>query len=121
MIGEWYNNEIGKKLNEEYPHDFSLCDIDGLARFSYWNKRVIIYESKHKNETMRYSQKESLRILDNAIDWSKFDDMSGLYILRVIDLEDHIEWWKLNGEKVRITTFKELYDIFSGKDVKAKQ
>ena len=119
MKDEWYNNAISKKLHEEYPKDFSICDVDGLVRFSYWRTRLIVYESKWENEKkMGDPQKKSLITLDDAIDWSKFDSMSGCFVLQIVDLENEIRWFNMDRQKVRTTTFKGLYEIFSGKDVK---
>jgi len=86
MKNEWYNNEIGKRLHEEYAHDFSVCDIDGVCRCFYkikgeWHTRLIIYESKYDGEHISDTQLGSLFDLDNAIDWSRFDNYSGTYII----------------------------------------
>lgn len=119
MTNEWYNNRIGKKLHEEYPHDFSICDIDGLVRLSYWSTRLIVYESKNDNEkNMGYPQRTSLKLLESVIDWSRLDQMSGVFVLRIVDIDNEIVWTDLDGHEVRRTTFDELYNIFSAKDVK---
>lgn len=120
MTGEWYNNRIGKKLYEDYPHDFSICDIDGLVRFSYWSDRMIIYESKNERESISRSQLTSLRKLDSAIDWSRFDDLSGAYIIKIVDIDTDLRWYNLQGHLIFRTTFDELYNIFSGKDVRGE-
>lgn len=124
MIGEWYNNRIGKKLYEEFPRDFSVCDIDGLVRFEYYKNnshhtRLIIYESKNEEEkAMKPSQYKSLKLIADAIDWSNFDEFSGLFVLKIRDIERSIYWYTMDRKFVRETTFQELYNIFSGKDVK---
>lgn len=121
MENEWYNNRISKKLNIEYPRDFSICDIDGVVRFGYYkdrvqNNRFIIYESKNEIEkSMGKSQLTSLKMLSDAIDWTKFDEYSGVFVFKIIDLENEILWYDLQGNKIRTVTFKELYNIFSGK------
>jgi hypothetical protein len=121
MENEWYNNRISKKLNIEYPRDFSICDIDGAVRFGYYkdrvhNNRFIIYESKNELEKpMGKSQLTSLKMLSDAIDWTKFDEYSGVFVFKIIDLENEILWYDLQGNKIRTVTFKELYNIFSGK------
>jgi|TARA_Y100000296_G_scaffold83792_1_gene115581 hypothetical protein len=122
MIGTWHNNRISEKLNKEYKHDFSICDIDGCVRCHYktaageFMTRFIIFESKNENEKeMRSAQHKSLQYLNNAIDWSYFDRFSGLYIIKIIDLDNRLEWYDINKKLIRITTFDELYKIFSGK------
>jgi hypothetical protein len=119
MINSWHNNRISKKLNEEYNKTFSLCDIDGMIRTHYYDKgclktRFIIYESKNEMEKkMGGSQLKSLSLLESSIDWSKFDCFSGLYILKILDIDKKIEWYKLNGKLIRTSNFIELYKIFS--------
>ena len=121
MINTWHNNRISEKLNLEYPKDFSICDIDGLVKCFYTenNKikvRFIIYESKNIHEkAMGKAQLTSLKILNDSIDWSKFDEFSGVYVLKIIDIDNKIIWYSLDGEIKRETTFSELYNIFSGK------
>jgi len=117
MKDTWHNNRISLKLNTEYKKDFSICDIDGLVRCNYGNKtRFIIYESKNENEKkMGDSQLLSLRTLNNGIDWTKFDEYSGVFVLKIIDLENKIIWYNLQGDEIRSTSFKELYKIFSCK------
>jgi hypothetical protein len=121
MINTWHNNRISKKLNEDFPKDFSICDIDGVVRTEYningeWKKRFIIYESKNEYEKiMGESQRKSLKLLNDSIDWSKFDEYSGLYVLKIIDLENEILWYDINQNLIRKTNFTELYNIFSCK------
>lgn len=121
MIDTWHNNRISEKLNTNFPKDFSICDIDGAVRCEYnldgiWKKRFIIYESKNENEKkMGDSQKKTLKLINDSIDWSKFDSYSGLYILKILNIEDKILWFNINQELVRTTNFKELYNIFSCK------
>jgi len=117
MKDTWHNNRISKKINEDYPKDFSLCDIDGIVRCHYEDKtRFIIYESKNENEKpMGKAQLLSLKTLEENINWSNFDKFSGVYVLKIIDLENMIIWYNLKGEIVYRTTFEELYKIFSCK------
>lgn len=123
IIGEksWHNNRISKKLNEDYPRSFSICDIDGLVRCNYkengaWITRFIIYESKNDNEKpMNDAQKKSLELLDFSINWKQFDKYSGLYVLKIIDINQKIIWYNIKGENKYETTFDELYNIFSCK------
>jgi hypothetical protein len=121
MINSWHNNRISKKLNEEYDKTFSLCDVDGMIRTHYYDKgclktRFIIYESKNDMEKkMGSSQLKSLSLLESSIDWNKFDSFSGLFILKILDLDNKIEWYKLNGKLIRTTNFNQLYEIFAGK------
>lgn len=121
MVHEWYNNRIGKELNQNYPKDFSLCDVDGIVRCHYSINedlftRLIIYESKNNQEKkMGKSQLMSLRKLQEAINWSMFDSMSGVYVLQIIDIDENIRWYSLDGVLIRKTTMSELYKIFSCK------
>ena len=124
MTGEWYNNRIGKKLYEEFPRDFSVCDVDGLVRFEYYKNnshytRLIIYESKNEDERpMKSAQYKSLKMIDEAINWHMFDYLSGLFVLKIRDIDKSIFWYTMDRELVRETTFQELYNIFSGKDIR---
>ena len=113
----WHNNIINKKLNTDCKKDFSICDLDGVVRCHYASKtRLIIYESKFANEkAMGNSQRLTLSILANNIDWTKFDNYSGLYVLKIYDIENDIRWYDINYKHIRTTNFKELYEIFSCK------
>lgn len=121
MINTWHNNRISEKLNKEFARDFSICDIDGLVRCNYkkdevLHQRFIIYESKNEKEkTIGDSQLKSLRYLENSIDWSRFDNYSGMYVIKIIDLEKELRWFNLKGEFLFETDFKKLYEIFSAK------
>ena len=99
---EWYNNDIGKRFNKDYPRTFSLCDMDGITRCGYKDStsnkhedRLIIYESKHigekakTNEFVQVTKKteisqpqfDTLCLLKSIIDWSKLDNKSGVYAI----------------------------------------
>ena len=125
MIGTWYNNRISEKLNKEYAKDFSLCDIDGCIRCHYKTEdglikiRFIIYESKNENEKeMGDAQHKTLKMLEQSIKWENFDKYSGLFIIKIIDTSNKLEWYDLNKKMVRTTTFNQLYSIFSCKEYK---
>jgi|TARA_R100001132_G_C3241178_1_gene71862 uncharacterized protein (DUF2344 family) len=118
MINTWHNNRISEKLNKEFPKDFSICDIDGAIRKHYMennklNTRFIIYESKNKYENLSSAQLKTLKLINDSINWKNFDNYSGLFIIKIIDLEDKLEWYNLQNELIRSTTFEELYNIFS--------
>ena len=115
MKGTWHNNRISEKLNKEYKKDFSLCDIDGAVRCNYSKHiRFIIYESKNIYEkNMGESQLTTLKVLNDSIDWDNFDEYSGVYVMKIIDLDNEIIWYNLEGVEIRRTTFEELYNIFS--------
>lgn len=78
------NNPLNKKINEELPHDFSICDLDGVIR---WNKpygtikRLSIYEYKHYNEHLSNTQLDTLKEIDRRMDWRGLDDMSGVWLV----------------------------------------
>ena len=117
MIKTWHNNIISKKLNQEYNKDFSICDLDGIVRCHYLDKtRLIIYESKNEYEKpMNKSQLLTLQTLEKSINWSNFDNYSGLFVLKIMDINNKIIWYNLKGTEIRTTNFEELYKIFSCK------
>lgn len=121
MINTWHNNRISEKLNKEFARDFSICDIDGVVRCHYrlngkTKTRLIIYESKNdKEKKMGKSQLMSLKQIEQSIDWRNFDRYSGLYVIKIIDIENDLRWYNLRGELKLQTTFHKLYEIFSGK------
>lgn len=87
MKNDWHNNLISKMLDEKYPHDFSICDIDGVCRVFYkinneWKTRLIIYESKMINEPISQTQMQTLYQINKNINWSSFDKQSGLYVIK---------------------------------------
>ena len=82
----WQNNKLNKRINEELPHDFSLCDLDGVVHCFYEGGiRLIIYESKNKGERISETQLRLLNIMNNAVDWSVFDYHSGIFFIRALD------------------------------------
>lgn len=122
MIGTWHNNRISEKLNKEYPRDFSICDIDGLVRTHYSScgkqkTRLILYESKNQSEKiMGDSQRQSLEMIDKSIDWSAFDECSGVYVIKIIDIENSLDVFRVSTrEHICNVSFEELYQIFSAK------
>lgn len=122
MIGTWHNNRISEKLHKEYDRNFSICDIDGAVRCHYnidgqIKTRFIIYESKNEYEKdINPPQLKTLQKMNEAIDWNMFDEYSGIYILKIIDIDDKILWISLYNQIIRETSFKELADIFSCAD-----
>lgn len=126
----WQNNIISKRLNEDFPHDFSICDIDGVCRCGYKDKngkqkiRLIIYECKYENEKESKTQMDTLNFLKEFIDWSKFDSKSGVCLLRVMDENaDNLKIYsfKRNGIKyekkfLRDLTIKDFYNLISVKN-----
>ncbi len=120
MKHTWHNNRISQKLEEEFPRDFSICDIDGTVRYEYeeGNKlkcRLIIYESKNQFEKISKSQIKTLKKINNNIKWSSFDETSGIYIIKIIDIDNCLEWYDLDNKLIATTTFKELHGIFTNK------
>jgi hypothetical protein len=121
MTGTWQNNRISEKLYNEYPRDFSICDIDGAVRCHYSDNgtqtRFILYESKNEGEKpMGKSQYLTLKFLRDSIDWHRFDRYSGLFVLKIIDLDNDIIWYNLEGDIIRRTNFDNLYRIFSHRE-----
>lgn len=121
MKGTWHNNRISEKLNKEYKKDFTICDIDGAVRCAYiknnvWHNRFIIYESKNEYEKdIGDAQLKTLKLINDNFNWTKFDEYSGVFIIKIIDLENKLQWFNLQGILIRTTTFDELYNIFSVK------
>ena len=82
------NNRFNKKIETEMPHKFSLCDVDGLVR---WNNtegtptRIIFFEWKEANETLTDTQKETLIEIGKGFNWNKYDEHSGIYVIRAIE------------------------------------
>jgi len=134
--GYWCNNPISKKLNLRYKHDFSICDIDGVCRCFYkvddWITRMVIYESKYKDEIASQTQLQSLYYLNEAIKWEMFDKQSGLFLIRIMELDSNNEpeileinkifevgWKKYSYEKYNETSiinFEQFYNWISAKD-----
>jgi len=135
--GDWCNNSISKKLHFKYKHDFSICDIDGVCRCFYkindnWITRMVIYESKHKDELASQTQLQSLYFLNKAIRWEIFDKQSGLFFIRIMELDSNNEpdileinkiietgWNKWSIEKIKencIINFEQFYNWISAKD-----
>ena len=132
MKNSWHNNKISKRLDEEYPHDFSICDIDGICRCFYkqnntWKTRFIIYESKEKNEEASQTQLQSLYELQTNIKWENFDEYSGVYLLKHDEAVEKIDMYKIKMikgygnriygyDKFHETTMTGFYNIISVKD-----
>jgi hypothetical protein len=120
MIGTWHNNIISKKLNEEYPRDFSIHDIDGVCRCNYTDDegeskiRLIIYESKYEKEKIGKEQLQTLRLINESMNWDEFDDKSGVFIIRVPD--DNVGYMKIYSiynELLYEYTMDEFHDFIS--------
>ena len=113
MKDEWYNNEISKKLYNDFPHDFSICDIDGVCRKFYkdnneWKTRLVIYESKHINERSSQTQLGTLFTLDKNINWNSFDELSGVFLILHNNELDELMIHKIIDTSY---TLKPKYDI----------
>ena len=87
----WHNNIFNKRIWEEMPREFSLEDIDGVIRFHYKDNngfirtRLIIYEIKKKDEKIELPQLKTLFLLKHNINWIKFDERSGVFIIQALD------------------------------------
>jgi hypothetical protein len=116
----WQNNLLNRRIHEELPKDFSLCDLDACVHCFYpGGVRFIIYECKRKNERLSPSQLRALKLLKNSIDWIKFDNHSGVFIIRELTenfntlvVED------LDGHELINTDLNYLHYWFSCKDKK---
>lgn len=114
----WQNNILNKRINEELPKDFSICDLDGCTRCFYnGGVRLIIYECKRIRESLSDTQLTTLRMLRDSIDWNYFDKESGVYIIR--ELTNNFDTFiveDLNGLEVFTGDLKILHYWFSCKD-----
>ena len=86
----WHNNIFNKRIWEEFPREFSLEDIDGVIRFHYLidgnlKTRFILYEIKKVNEKIELPQLKTLFLLKKSINWEKFDEKSGIFIIKALD------------------------------------
>ncbi len=125
------NNNLNTRLNKEYSHDFSICDIDGVSRCFYkkdnkWINRLVFFEAKRSYEKWSKTQISTLKIINKAIDWSKFDDKSGMFVLKDTgDNEteyDKMGIYKIDNsdecEFIKIITIDAFYKWISCKDIK---
>lgn len=124
----WQNNNFNKRVFEEFPREFSLEDVDGVITFYYEGKvRLIIYEIKSVNErNPGMPQLLMLNLLRQSIDWRKFDDKSGVFIIRGLDENfNKTDINKLIGkennqfifEDIGVVDFNYYQDWFYGKPV----
>jgi len=128
---EWQNNEINRLININYPHDFSLCDIDGVVRTFYrenniWKTRLIIFESKREHEKISDTQLTTLYELKLSINWNRFDKSSGVFLFilyddRIIDVNILENISNTVKPDIRLSCIKKvdinyIYNWFSAKD-----
>lgn len=130
MKDTWHNNKISKRLNEEYPHDFSICDIDGVCRHNNKQdpddkKRLIMYESKVGDEPASPTQLETLYDIKKSIKWENYDDKSGVCLIRhdydakyltIYKIEKRVDPMFYCTEEVTTSTLDEFYKLISRKD-----
>ena len=133
MKNEWYNNEISKKLYNDYPHDFSICDIDGICRKFYkennmWKTRLVIYESKFLNENASQTQMGTLFSLNENINWKAFDKYSGVFLIlhneeltelmihKIINISQNFKP-KYDKKYIKTIDFDSFYEWISVKDI----
>lgn len=119
---KWRNNIISARMNDEFPRSFSICDVDGAVHVFYSGnkKRIIIYESKFKNEELTDSQTRMLYMLEEYFDFSKCDRYSGVYIFVGENANfDEISIYKIESKQQifkAIISIKQLYGLFSNND-----
>jgi len=117
----WQNNLLNKILYEEFPHDFTLEDIDGITHCFIFvlNKiKIVIYDTKNTSEKiggqqlrMLYILKMILHLLIKVYKVKEFDEKSAVYIIRFPELK--------KGEYLHKQDKLRLYDIV--KDQKGKE
>ena len=87
----WQNNPFNERIYKELPRKFSIEDGDGIIRFEYiengsWRTRLIIYEFKRYDEKeIEEPQLKTLSALQRGIDWQKFDNRSGVFIIKAVE------------------------------------
>lgn len=126
----WHNNDFNKRVWEElknpdnsYP--MSLEDIDGVIRFHYdYKTRLIVYKVKSFNEgEMKSAQLKTLRLIEEAIDWQKFDDRSGVFLIKGLydNTWNKIEISKLIGNNFQMqktdVDFSYYHNWFYNKEI----
>jgi len=129
LKGDWHNNKISKRLDEEFPHNFSICDIDGAVRVFYkedgsYKTRLVIYESKHKNESPSQTQLQTLYILAQNIQWENFDKYSGVFLIfhdegaKTLSVNKIIEtgYKKYGWEEIKKIKMDSFYNWVSAQD-----
>jgi len=99
----WQNNLFNKRINEEFPKKFSLCDLDGIITFFYEDKvRLIIYETKRNYEDCSKTQLTTLNLLRESIDWNKFDEWSGVFLIKGMNDNFNIsEIYKIEDKRLK--------------------
>jgi hypothetical protein len=124
---DWQDNILNKILND-FNHDFSICNIDGAARwepfkFKDRKKRFIIYEVKWEKEKLGPEQRKTLCELIKCIKWEMYDSESGVYTIKLLEKPvnkcSDIKICKLNQngkeEFVCNTWVNRFYKVVSGK------
>jgi hypothetical protein len=124
------NNRLNERINKELPHDFSICDLDGIVYCFYkikdntdYQKRLIIYEAKNKDEAISKTQLNTMKMLWHAIKWETFDRLSGMFIFRAVDDDfNELEISTLfdQDKKTRVH-FEDLHKWFSAKNEKEQK
>jgi hypothetical protein len=115
---KWCNNPFNARINKEFPKKFSLCDLDGVIRFQYkGGTRLIIYEVKRSLEYLKEQQEITLWLLKESIDWSKYDNQSGVFVIRALDDNfDKCDIYSFSNEgklrKIATYEFKEFRKWF---------
>lgn len=126
---DFENNIISKIMYEEFPHDFSICDIDSAVRCFYkengnYRTRLILFECKYKDEEITKTQLDTLYQLQQNINWTKYDKWSGCFIIKYYD-DDNIIVNKFDFDyekkdyiiyEIKNTNKSKLYSWFSCKD-----
>lgn len=121
------NNDLNQLIAESnFPHDFSIHDIDGFAWWAptkyyhdHLKKRLVLYEFKHSNESITGTQLTGYRMLANVIDWTQFDEHSGVFLIRQAkNTTDEFDVYDIRNikEKKTTMTIDKIYEWFSNKD-----
>lgn len=119
----WCNNRVNRAMAERYPHDFSICDVDGLVRCHYVSQsinktRMILFESKYPHEKISDSQIKTLTEFSASVRWEKYDSMSGVYLIRY-ESENSIDVYRVCNDsmyyRANLSSMDRLYEWFSAK------
>lgn len=117
------NNPINGMMAAEFPHDFSICDIDGTVRKHYMaygqrEMRFLITEVKKWNEPIHGTQEDTLLFLSSSLQWEKCDNESGVYIVKHSEHMDSFDVYDVYS-KYHKYTFNpiELHNWYSPPDM----
>lgn len=120
-MNEWCNNPINKIMANQFPHDFSIMDIDGMIVKEYGNKiRILFTEIKNIGEKSSNRQNIGYSYIFNSFNWSKYDIFSGIYKIYHNTNLDKFDIYKMNNDgfefKGMYYDINDIYEFYSAKN-----